>query len=207
MELPTTAGMMRCGPAELCSCQVIDCNACLFAGFDVWMTNTRGNTYSRGHLFLSQWGQRYWRFSMDELALIDLPAMIDYVLKFTKASKLAYVGHSQGCTLIYMLLSAKVQYNDKISVVVHVGPVAFIEFIRAPFLKGQTQIHSDQVSAVRGGVAGAAELVPSGCAHMRVFTCERAVHLRVGVLSVHAYCMCKGKGGEGAGGRGRRSGQ
>eukprot|EP00882_Tetradesmus_deserticola_P017195 GHRQ01018408.1.p1 GENE.GHRQ01018408.1~~GHRQ01018408.1.p1 ORF type:complete len:153 (-),score=39.37 GHRQ01018408.1:352-810(-) len=115
------------------------------AGFDVWMTNMRGNTYSRGHLLLNQWGQRYWRFSMDELALIDLPAQIDYVLKTTQADKLAFVGHSQGCTLIYMLLAEQLDYNDKISVVVHVGPVAFIEYIQAPFLKAQPVIKSDQV--------------------------------------------------------------
>jgi predicted alpha/beta hydrolase len=117
------------------------------AGFDVWMSNTRGNTYSRGHVLLNQWGQRYWRFSMDELALIDLPAQIDYVLKTTHAKKLAFVGHSQGCTLIYMLLAEKQEYNDKISVAVHVGPVGFIEYIRAPFLKAQPVIKSDQVGA------------------------------------------------------------
>ncbi|WIA28628.1 hypothetical protein OEZ86_011165 [Tetradesmus obliquus] len=114
------------------------------AGFDVWMSNTRGNTYSRGHVLLNQWGQRYWRFSIDELALVDLPAQIDYALKTTGASKLAYVGHSQGCTLAYMLLSEKEAYNDKISVVVHVGPVGFIEYIRAPFLKAQPIVKSDQ---------------------------------------------------------------
>jgi lysosomal acid lipase/cholesteryl ester hydrolase len=116
------------------------------------MSNTRGNTYSRGHLLLNQWGQRYWRFSMDELALIDLPAQIDYVLKTTQAKKLAYVGHSQGCTLAYMLLSEKAAYNDKISVVVHVGPVGFIEYIRAPFLKAQPVIKSDQVGGRLGHI-------------------------------------------------------
>jgi lysosomal acid lipase/cholesteryl ester hydrolase len=109
------------------------------------MSNTRGNTYSRGHLLLNQWGQRYWRFSMDELALIDLPAQIDYVLKTAQAKKLAFVGHSQGCTLIYMLLAEKEEYNEKISVAVHVGPVGFIEYIRAPFLSAQPKIKSDQV--------------------------------------------------------------
>lgn len=113
------------------------------------MSNSRGNTYSRGHIYLNaDVGQRYWRFSMDELALIDTPAQIDYVLKCTRSRKLAYVGHSQGCTTIYMLLSEKVEYNDKISVVVHIGPVAFVEYIRAPFLKAQPKRKSDQVLLV-----------------------------------------------------------
>lgn len=121
----------------------------VLTGFDVWMSNTRGNTYNRGHIYLNSIiGQRYWRFSMDELALIDLPIQIDFVLKKTGASKLAYLGHSQGCTLIYMLLSEKPEYNDKLSVVLHVGPVAFIEFIRAPFLRAQPKIASDQVNVL-----------------------------------------------------------
>jgi hypothetical protein len=46
-----------------------------------------------------------------------------------------------------MLLADKTSYNDKISVVVHIGPVAFPEYIRAPFLNAQPKIHSDAVRA------------------------------------------------------------
>lgn len=111
------------------------------------MSNTRGNTYARGHLHLSESDPKYWRWSLDELALIDLPAQIDKALAVSGAKKLGFVGHSQGCTLAYMLLAAKASYNDKINVVVHVGPVVFIEYIRAPFQKGSTSkaVQSDQV--------------------------------------------------------------
>jgi predicted alpha/beta hydrolase len=72
------------------------------AGFDVWMSNTRGNTYSRGHLVYKEWQPEYWYTSIDTLALKDLPAMIDYTLNKTGAKKVAYVGHSQvraGCAV------------------------------------------------------------------------------------------------------------
>ena len=66
------------------------------AGFDVWMGNTRGNTYSRGHVWLkNDLDSPYWYTSMDELAKHDLPVMINLALKKSGASKLAYIGHSQ----------------------------------------------------------------------------------------------------------------
>ena len=64
-------------------------------GFDVWMANSRGNTYSRRHQTLSPEDIEFWRFSIDELALIDLPTQIDFLLNATGAKKTAFVGHSQ----------------------------------------------------------------------------------------------------------------
>lgn len=88
-------------------------------GFDVWLANTRGSTYSRGHTSLSpnepvsslfptcysllpfshslykNWYviQAYWDWSWDELVAYDLPATFQYV--HDKAGqKLHYVGHS-----------------------------------------------------------------------------------------------------------------
>jgi predicted alpha/beta hydrolase len=60
------------------------------------MGNNRGNTYSRRTVKgLYPYQAEFWYFSLDELALVDVPAMIDYVLDKTGASKLAFVGHSQ----------------------------------------------------------------------------------------------------------------
>jgi hypothetical protein len=62
----------------------------------VWFGNTRGNTYSRRNVNgLYTYQAEFWYFSIDQLALIDLPTMIDFVLGKTRASKLALVGHSQ----------------------------------------------------------------------------------------------------------------
>lgn len=60
------------------------------------MGNTRGNTYSRRNVNgLYPYQLEFWYFSIDNLALDDLPTMMDYVLKTTGATKLAYTGHSQ----------------------------------------------------------------------------------------------------------------
>ncbi|GBF96820.1 lysosomal acid lipase cholesteryl ester hydrolase-like [Raphidocelis subcapitata] len=48
------------------------------AGFDVWMGNTRGNTYSTTHATLDIYSLEFWQFSIDQLALIDVPLMVDF---------------------------------------------------------------------------------------------------------------------------------
>ncbi|KAI8465183.1 MAG: Alpha/Beta hydrolase protein [Monoraphidium minutum] len=118
------------------------------AGFDVWMGNTRGNVYSSGHVTLSRFEDEFWQFGIDQLALIDLPTKIDFILAKTGATKMAFVGHSQGCTLAFMLLSAIPEYNDKISVVNHMGPVVFVDELVAPFLRLAPSINLDQVLTV-----------------------------------------------------------
>ncbi|CAH8504762.1 unnamed protein product, partial [Dicrocoelium dendriticum] len=65
------------------------------AGYDVWLGNSRGTNYSRGHAKLTTDDQSYWDFSWDEMADYDLPASINYVLSTTKTKSLAYIGHSQ----------------------------------------------------------------------------------------------------------------
>ena len=50
----------------------------------------------RRHTKLSPSSDAFWRFSWDEMAKYDLPAMVDYVVNVTKQPKIFYAGHSQG---------------------------------------------------------------------------------------------------------------
>ena len=59
-------------------------------GYDVWLGNFRGNTYSRAHLSLNpDVDNEYWRFTWDEMARHDLPAMLDYVMEETGKADLS----------------------------------------------------------------------------------------------------------------------
>ncbi|ERL91759.1 hypothetical protein D910_09085 [Dendroctonus ponderosae] len=86
------------------------------AGYDVWLGNNRGNTYSRSHLRLDPVTDRkeFFDFSYHEMGKFDLPAMIDYVLMQTQKTKIPYVGFSEGTTQFWVMASERPEYNEKI---------------------------------------------------------------------------------------------
>lgn len=105
------------------------------AGYDVWMGNARGNKHSRQHKTMLPDTEQFWNFSYDEIGRFDLPAMIDYVLNVTSKEKLAYIGHSQGTTAFFVMCSEKPDYNDKISIMIALAPLAFTEHIKSPLAR------------------------------------------------------------------------
>ncbi|XP_034176571.2 gastric triacylglycerol lipase [Osmia lignaria lignaria] len=105
------------------------------AGYDVWLGNNRGNVYSKNHVSISPNNRRFWDFSYHELGVYDLPAMIDYILNRTKHEKLSYIGHSQGTTQFWVMMSQKPSYNAKIQLMIGLAPVAFTGNIRGPITK------------------------------------------------------------------------
>ncbi|KAI8129748.1 Lipase 3 [Lucilia cuprina] len=98
------------------------------AGFDVWLGNARGNTYSRNHTSRSTNHPYFWRFSWHEIGHYDLAAMVDYALLNNGQGQKAihYVGHSQGTTAFFVLLSTRPEYNEKIKTAHMLAPVAFM---------------------------------------------------------------------------------
>ncbi|CAD7950515.1 unnamed protein product [Amoebophrya sp. A120] len=104
-------------------------------GFDVWLGNTRGSTWSLEHVNLTTQDSKFWDFSFDDIALSDTPAVVDYIIANTRRGgrsnehdlmtsgsaseeeedhdpkeleddhKLGYVGHSQGTLQMFVALS------------------------------------------------------------------------------------------------------
>lgn len=96
-------------------------------GYDVWLANARGSTYSLNHTRLDyrhDW--RYWDFSFHEMGLYDLPAQIDYILQLRRRKSLAYAGHSMGNTVMFVLQSLQPEWSRKVRPFIAMAPVAFI---------------------------------------------------------------------------------
>lgn len=103
------------------------------AGYDVWMGNFRGNIYSRRHVNMTSQDPQFWRFSYDEMARHDLPAMLEHVLVETGVEKVVYVGHSMGTTVFFATMSSLPEYyQDRIAAMVALAPVATIKSISSP---------------------------------------------------------------------------
>lgn len=104
-------------------------------GYDVYIGNARGNTYSRKHRKLMPSDPNFWLFDWHEIALYDLPAMIDFALYKSKAKKLKYFGHSQGGTVFLVLNSLKPEYSAKIESGHLLAPGCFMSNTISPIFK------------------------------------------------------------------------
>ncbi|XP_051883223.1 gastric triacylglycerol lipase [Pristis pectinata] len=105
------------------------------AGYDVWIGNSRGNTWSRKHKSIPIYKDAFWRFSFDEMATKDLPAVIDFILKKTNQKQLYYVGHSQGTTIGFIAFSRMPELAKKIKVFFGLAPVATVKYATSPLVK------------------------------------------------------------------------
>ncbi|XP_058527308.1 lipase member J isoform X2 [Ochotona princeps] len=92
------------------------------AGYDVWMGNSRGSTWSRKHSF-------------DEMAKYDIPASIDFVVKQTGQEEIFYIGHSQGTTIAFIAFSTLPKIAEKIKIFFALAPVFSIVHTKCPLLK------------------------------------------------------------------------
>lgn len=105
------------------------------AGYDVWAGNVRGNRYSRRHLeYNPDVDDAFWDYGLDEFALEDLPAMIDYVLNRTGHKDLAAIGFSEGTTMFFALGADKPEYNNKIKILISLAPVCYLHLLEDPLL-------------------------------------------------------------------------
>ncbi|CAH1971161.1 unnamed protein product [Acanthoscelides obtectus] len=100
-------------------------------GYDVWLPTIRGSAESTGHVNMTTKDPAYWDFGLDELALYDMVAYIEYVAKVTnQKGNIIYIGHSMGTTISYIYASERRRHaNEHLRGMISLAPVAFINKI------------------------------------------------------------------------------
>ncbi|XP_017365604.1 gastric triacylglycerol lipase isoform X3 [Cebus imitator] len=101
------------------------------AGYDVWLGNSRGNTWARKNLYYSPDSVEFWAFSFDEMAKYDLPATIDFIVNKTGQKQLHYVGHSQGTTIGFIAFSTNPKLAERIKTFYALAPVATVKYTKS----------------------------------------------------------------------------
>ena len=94
-------------------------------GFDVWVGNNRGTSFSRFHKTLNpDTDPEYWDFWFEEMGLYDTKAEIGFIKKETGYPKVAYIGNSQGSSqMFYALACNNDWYKDNMSIFIALCPV------------------------------------------------------------------------------------
>ncbi|GBP79614.1 Lipase 1 [Eumeta japonica] len=106
------------------------------ACYDVWCASVRGDCYSRAHETLDpDHDAQFWNFAFEEYGEIDLPSIIDYVIKQTNNKNVFYVGHSQGTSDFFIMTSTQKDYNDKIRLAILLAPISSLKHIESEFLR------------------------------------------------------------------------
>ena len=147
------------------------------AGYDVWFGNNRGNKYSTNHTHLSPKKREFWEFTYDDMALVDLPAEVDYITSVTGAAQISYVGHSEGTIQAFAGFSWNQTLASKIRVFIALAPVAYVYHIKTAFLQLMCKLDLDEIFVLFGDKSflpsssiiskiapGICNTLPMGCA-------------------------------------------
>ncbi|XP_068024544.1 lipase member M-like [Melanerpes formicivorus] len=105
------------------------------SGYDVWLGNSRGTSWSRRHQHLSTEQPEFWDFSFHEMAMFDLPALISFVLQKTGQKQIHYIGYSQGCTIAFIAFSSLPELAQNIKMFFALAPVATVSHTKGPIMR------------------------------------------------------------------------
>ncbi|PWN48487.1 alpha/beta-hydrolase [Violaceomyces palustris] len=95
-------------------------------GYQVFLGNNRG-VFDMGHKKYKRSDPRFWDYNIRELAIYDLPALVDHVRKETGYDKIAFIGHSQGNGTAFISLSKGMvpELGEKLSYFGALAPAVF----------------------------------------------------------------------------------
>ncbi|KFO90374.1 Lysosomal acid lipase/cholesteryl ester hydrolase, partial [Buceros rhinoceros silvestris] len=104
------------------------------AGYDVWMGNSKGNTWSLKHKTLKPSQKEFWQFSFDEIGKYDIPAELYFIMNKTGQKDVYYVGHSEGSAAGFIACSTYPELAQRIKVFFALAPVVTGTYGTSPLI-------------------------------------------------------------------------
>lgn len=105
-------------------------------GYDVWVPNSRGSTYSRKHTRYTTDDKEYWDYTFEEQGKFDQRAVIDLIVKVTGSPKVHYWSHSMGGTQMLAALTDEPDYyRQHLYSAILAGPVVTFDLTKSLFIK------------------------------------------------------------------------
>ncbi|KFV13967.1 Lysosomal acid lipase/cholesteryl ester hydrolase, partial [Tauraco erythrolophus] len=96
------------------------------AGYDVWMGNSRGNTWSLKHKTFKPCQKEFWQFSFDEIGKYDVPAELYFIMNKTGQKDVYFVSHSEASAAGFIAFSTHPELAQRVKLFFALGPVATV---------------------------------------------------------------------------------
>jgi len=132
-------GLLQCsesfvarGPSRDLAYMLVD------AGYDVWLGNNRGTKYSFKHECYGTHEEKFWDFCLDDLAMSDVPAMLEYVCHEAGVPKLTYIGFSQGSAQCFAALSMLPSVAARVKQFIALAPATRTQQWNSPLIAALT---------------------------------------------------------------------
>ncbi|XP_015793936.1 lipase member K-like [Tetranychus urticae] len=95
-------------------------------GYDVWLINVRGTSYSTNHTHLDPEDPQFWDYSFYEIGIYDVTATVEYIKKETGFETIIVIGFSQGTIQLLIQMSAIPGYDKNYDLVILITPIGFL---------------------------------------------------------------------------------
>jgi len=158
------------------------------AGYDVWIYNPRGSTYSKKHMKYSPSQDQFWDWSFEQIGMIDVPEAIEFILRTTHAPKLkALIGHSEGTADIFIALSSSPRaawLNSVVERYASITPTIQMAHVSNPLFTAMAALRIDALISILGtrefNPPDAVQKLIPGICRLTPALCDQAVCLLVG---------------------------